>query len=54
MAPPELESSADDYLSSHDESSGLKLLLPGPVVSVVRGSFLQSWIPSARAAKLIK
>jgi len=30
MAPPELESSADDYLSSHDESSELKLLFVQP------------------------
>jgi hypothetical protein len=27
MAPPDLESSADDYISSHDESGTLKLRL---------------------------
>jgi hypothetical protein len=54
MAPPELESSADDYLSSHDESSGLKLLFVQPVVSVVRGNSPPLVDSLTRATKLIK
>jgi hypothetical protein len=54
MAPPELESSADDYLSSHDESSGLKLLFVQP--GSFRGSRKLSPIVDSltRPTKLIK
>ena len=43
MAPPDLESSADDYISSHDESGRLKLLLSSHVIFKVLPQIALPW-----------